>query len=215
MKEVIFKMTRTKRKLDEAKFFLDLLVSNENKDPDFDYFLSAFISSSRSVLWIMRAEYSELNGWEQWYISLDPTQEEKQFLKKINEIRVRSEKFDPLLTKILMNLGIPNEEMTKEIEKSLEQFHGKSVTFTIETIEESTDSQTYGVLDNGTVRFRGKVDSVVRGIEEFPDTDILEVCKDYFHRIEKIVNECIVKFTDDLQRRSNGRLQIKLNKRDS
>ena len=53
---------RTKHKLEEAKFFLEQLRANYGKLKKFDYFLSAFISSARSVTWVMRNEYSSVPG---------------------------------------------------------------------------------------------------------------------------------------------------------
>jgi hypothetical protein len=61
-------MTGTKLKVNEAKFFLEKMKESFQKQPDFDYYLSAFISSSRSVLWVMRCEFSKIHGWEEWII---------------------------------------------------------------------------------------------------------------------------------------------------
>ena len=76
-------MSRTRAKLNEARFFLgelertyyeyverlELLSKNNPEPPVCQYYLSAFISSARSVMWVMRSEYQNLGGWEEWYQS--------------------------------------------------------------------------------------------------------------------------------------------------
>ena len=59
-------MNHTQRKLDEAQFFVDELertyyeivvgkfATDNPKPPVCNYYFSAFISSARSVLWVMR-----------------------------------------------------------------------------------------------------------------------------------------------------------------
>jgi len=69
-------MGRTRQKLEEAAFFLakvkehyfDVLDEEEQARP-FLYYLSAFVSAARSVTWVMRSEYSALEGWATWYQS--------------------------------------------------------------------------------------------------------------------------------------------------
>ncbi len=57
----------TQFKLDEARFFLDHLAPNYGKERKFDFFLSAFISAARSVTWVMKAEYADVEGWAAWF----------------------------------------------------------------------------------------------------------------------------------------------------
>lgn len=56
----------TRHKLNEADFFLCELERNYLNYPDFEYFLSAFISSARAVLWIMESEYNSIKAWRTW-----------------------------------------------------------------------------------------------------------------------------------------------------
>ncbi|WIM38283.1 hypothetical protein PO903_16725 [Paenibacillus sp. PK4536] len=203
---------RTTRKFDEAKFFLDLLEENTNEDPQFDYFLNAFISSARSILWIMRAEFSDIKGWEQWFGSLNPSKEEISFLKKVNDMRVRSLKSDPLLTRVHMKVDILDGAFTEEVNEYLKRLDGKNVTFTIETLEEDIENQEYGIIEQGTVKLRGKVNGVVRALDDFPDRDILDICKEYYYQLKTIVDECLEKFSDKITVKNNGKLRIKMNK---
>jgi hypothetical protein len=89
---------RTSRKLEEAAFFLGRLAENYGKLKRFDFYLSAFISSARSVLWVMRNEYCGVDGWEDWYQARQPSDEERALLRGTNNLRVRLEKIAPLET---------------------------------------------------------------------------------------------------------------------
>ena len=57
--------SNTKLKLKEALFFLQKMETHVDIEPDFDFYLNAFVSSSRSVKWIMNKEYSKVEGWEE------------------------------------------------------------------------------------------------------------------------------------------------------
>src|SRR5687768_518490 len=89
---------KTRQKLEEAKFFLDQLEPNYGKAKKFDFLLSAYISAARSVLWIMRAEYGAVPGWQTWYASHKTTSEERALLKGTNDVRTRTLKREPLST---------------------------------------------------------------------------------------------------------------------
>lgn len=83
---------RTRRKLEEAKFFLDQLRPNYGKEKKFDFYLSAFISAARSITWVMGAEYGDVPGYKDWFDGLQPSEEEERLLKGTNTLRVRTQK---------------------------------------------------------------------------------------------------------------------------
>ena len=101
-------MRHTRHKLDEADFFLKKLDEHyydhandlsrgEVSPPTFSYYLSAFVSSTRSVTWVMRHEYNDIPGWREWYDANVPDEEQRVLLKIFNHLRVRSEKTEPLI----------------------------------------------------------------------------------------------------------------------
>ena len=53
------------QKLEEARFFFERMIDNQN-DPDFTYYLSAFLSAARSVLQILYKKCRE-QGKYSWY----------------------------------------------------------------------------------------------------------------------------------------------------
>jgi hypothetical protein len=59
-------MSDTQYKLEESKYFLDRTRENVNNPKYFSFNLSAFLSSSRSVTWVMQKEFSG-NEFDEWY----------------------------------------------------------------------------------------------------------------------------------------------------
>jgi hypothetical protein len=108
--------TKTRAKLEEARFFLTKIKENQQTFPDIQYYCSAFISSARSILWIMRSEYHGENGWDSWFESLKPKagSSEKKFITVLNDIRVRLEKLEPLRVGISLELRFPKESFSED-----------------------------------------------------------------------------------------------------
>src|SRR5579862_5196377 len=82
-------MTKTQKKLDEAKYFLDQLNVN---DPYFDYILSAFLNAARCTLWVMRHEFGKIPNWKEWFDAVEATAEEHALLAQTNQMRIDSAK---------------------------------------------------------------------------------------------------------------------------
>jgi hypothetical protein len=104
----------TQLKLDEARFFLDQLAPNYGKERKFHFFLSAFISAARSVTWVMKAEYADVEDWTTWFQSLAPPNKEAALLKGTTEVRNRAQKHSPLQTMTQLKvdgLTIPDAEL--------------------------------------------------------------------------------------------------------
>ena len=64
-------------------------------------------------------EFHGVDNWESWYQSKESNSEEALFLKKINDIRVRTEKISPIATHPQISLVIPKESATPELEQEL------------------------------------------------------------------------------------------------
>ncbi len=75
-------MTKTQKKLDEAKYFSNQL---RLEDPYFDYVLSAFLNAARSTFWVMRHEFAKIPGWEQWFDAAEASEEEQILLSETNQ----------------------------------------------------------------------------------------------------------------------------------
>ena len=161
----------TTEKLSEAKFFLEQIEANYLEHPAFDYFLGAFISSARSVLWIMRSEYNDIEGWESWYKSLEPSTSDEALLQKINVARIRTEKH----------------------RQELESMVSKTIEFSMRPVSVQDNLADLSPTNNG-VNFIGEIESIYRVLGELGDDDVLVVCREYFATIKNVVFECENRF---------------------
>ena len=184
----------TRRKLQEAKFFLGLLKPNYTKEQKFDFFLSAFVSAARSVTWVMRSEYSDTPGWSEWHRTRQLDSAEEQLFKGTTIVRNRTQKLGALKT--LMGATVAgvylangDEVAANNIFKQAAQdglpakIGGSSGKYTIELMIEGRPVVLYA----REVQFD-------RRLEEFPGKHILDVCKRYYESLAKLVNECEARF---------------------
>ena len=188
-------MSKTSEKLDEAGFFLKQLEANYFVHPALLYFTSAFISSARSVLWIMRNEYHDIEGWESWYESMRPTQNEDVLLKQINTEGVRTEKQAPLKANLRVDfvIPIPPGRDIEEVRHLLENYRNKALQVSAEMVDEGSENREFEVTENG-LKFTGKAEKVYIVLEDLADEDALEQCKKYYAILEKLVSECEERF---------------------
>ena len=190
-------MSKTIDKLGEAGFFLQQMETSYLEYPAFDYFCSAFISSARSVLWIMRSEYHDVEGWESWYTSLKPSSEEQALLKRVNAARVRTEKQSPLQTKFRVSIWIPKEQATDEIRQELERYTGQTLKVSVSELDSEDEAIDFSTND-ARISFLGQVEEVYRVLDELGDEDILDVGKEYYSTLSEIVAECERRFGQEL-----------------
>src|SRR5213083_573508 len=131
-------MGATKKKLDEARFFLLEMEANCFKHPTFDYYLSAFISASRSVLWVMQHEFANAVGWRPWYDSKTPDSEEASLLDGLNQLRLRAVKMETPEVQYQLGIRIPKTGVTRELEEFMETHSGQQVYVTFKPTEVQT-----------------------------------------------------------------------------
>jgi len=184
----------TRRKLQEAEFFLGFLKPNYTKEQRFDFYLSAFVSAARSVTWVMRSEYSDTPGWGAWYESRQLDSAEEQLFKGATIVRNRTQKIGALktlrgaaITGVYLANGdevAANNIFKQAAQEGLEaKIGGGSGKYTIEFMIEGRPTVLYA----REVQFD-------RRLEEFPGKHILDVCKRYYESLAKLVNECEARF---------------------
>jgi hypothetical protein len=181
-------MSRTRRKLEEATFFLEKMRSERSAHPDFDFYLSACVNAARSVTWIMRAEYLDIEGWETWFRTKEPTAEDQSLLRKLNDLRVRSVKTHPLEAKATLVFAIPPDRVTPELKESLKSAIGKKI---ILTAWEVSDGENEHLPDRVPASaFLTTFQGVGRQLDEFPGEDVVNVLNRYLSLLECLVAEC-------------------------
>ncbi len=77
--------------------------------PKFLYYLSAFVSSARSVPWVMRSEYAEVPGWERWFEGEEQLVEEQELLDSFTNLPLPSEGPEALPAQHRTSLAIESQ----------------------------------------------------------------------------------------------------------
>jgi len=181
-------MENTEFRLNESKFFLERMKdSKEDKSLEFEYHLNAYISSSRSVIWIMNSEYSKVNGWKKWNEDKGVSEELKKLLDGIVKMRNRSLKQKPL--KVTTYTTIGDDKNFCDINDVFKRFVGKKVAIEIETMKEKRNEFNF-YEDANRVEVSGKLKSSTT-VEEFKNKDIIDICIEYDAWLSIIVNECV------------------------
>lgn len=183
-------VTRTRYKLEEARFFLAHLEKDWRHVPQVDFYLSAFVSAARSVTWVMKAEFGHFPGWARWYESKKPSAAIRDLLRKMNDVRVRATKTEPLKTRTLANVTIPPEEVTPKVLAFLEA--GAIGQVQLEPIDPT--NTVFLVKVDGEVLAKAHLKSAEHGLPEFQGRDSKDVCREYLTELESLVTECHAKF---------------------
>ncbi len=184
------KATRTRFKLEEAKLFLAHLEEHWRHLPQVEFYLSAFVSAARSVTWVMKYEYGRKAGWHAWFDAKKPSNQVRELLRKMNDVRVRSTKSEPVRTRTTARVTIPPEQVTPEVERLLRP--GTDAKVHLEPTD-SSNTEAYVVVD-GRVLAKAKLEHAEHEIPEFEGRDAKDVCAEYLHELEALVTECEAKF---------------------
>jgi hypothetical protein len=187
-------MSRMEQKLNEADFFLNKLEKHYQDSPEVRYYLSAFISAARSVTWVMRSEYHERSGWNEWFTSKTPDEEELLFLKRINDLRVKTEKLGPIELHYMVSFVIPADSFTEELKELLEKNEGKNCKGLMTILDKNNLTKTDTVVGDNYCYTTLEFDRRYIALDGFGDDDILDICRKYYSMIKQLVNECELKF---------------------
>lgn len=180
----------TRTKLDEAKFFLTHVESNRFNPTDLGYYVSAFISSARSVLWVMRHEFAHTDGWLGWYSSKAPSPEESHFLENLNTLRVRAVKKETPSFDYKVEFKIPPGGLSEEGKEWLLSRSEEQLVITVFT----EDEQPPPLKPHPGITFEGRVENVYPSVSKFADDDIVKIGERYISWLSGLVDECESRF---------------------
>jgi hypothetical protein len=208
-------MTNTERKLDEARYFLGQL---DVEDPYFDYILSAYLNAARSTPWVMRNEFTHVDGWNEWYGGREGSKEEKEIFKAINDLRIKATKQEGIKTNyFLFDAILVDEEYYSTIKEFLKKDGRYKITITkkeelndtadeevnVDDSDVDNDSDFDDEIDDSdfddgdfsgkTYVIKGRKDSTIDQSKN-SRLEIHNLCKDYFALIENLVQECMARF---------------------
>lgn len=167
-------------KLDEAKYFLEQMKINVTDKQVFLYNLSAFLSSSRSITWVLQKEYSENPKFKKWYEEKKKEMEKDKLLRFFIEKRNYVIKESPIEPKGMTFIRVV-EQMTVEesITVSQKMPNGsQKVLFQTPKSEEKAKPKQ----PEAKIEFRWFFD-------EYPDKDIITLCENYYKKLEDILKE--------------------------
>ena len=156
---------------------------NNDIDPDFNYYLNAFISSARSVKWILNKEYSKITGWEEWNSKISLKNEEMNILKLITKLRNISLKERPIITNKEYILPIPEEIEIKENAR-----YNVVIVEENQICNEELKSALKQELKSYPISFTAKFE-FLRTLDE-SEEGILQICQNYYQWLDNIVSEC-------------------------
>lgn len=180
------KRSNTRLKLEEASFFQRHLDKHWRHIPQVDFYLSTFVSAARSVTWVMRYEYGKRPGWSEWFEEKKPEPHTRELLRKMNDVRVRSNKTEPIRTRTTAKVTISPDQITPELEYLLRD--GGKEQFRLQPTDAS-NTQAY-IMIGDRVLARATIDQAEHEIPEFEGRDAKDVCQDYLAELEALVSEC-------------------------
>jgi len=210
-------MSDTRNKFNEAIFFFERMkeyLKNKDKSSEFDYFLNAFVGSARSVLWIMKAEFSRNNEWNEWYNSIEIDAQIKHVFDITNQLRILSVKYSPIKSEEQWTF-IPDEK-SKEVFYDIWERANKGL---IGIYLKDDNGNLHKLIDKRkseeTVEGDSKYDSAedledkckimatmqlhkFRGIDAQNgySLDVMAICEDYISILGNIVSDCEKHFAD-------------------
>jgi len=166
-------------KLDETKYFLEQMRLNIKDRRAFKHNLSAFLSSGRSVTFVLQNEYAENTKFREWYE------------KKKEEMKT-----DNLLNFFVNKRNYVIKEGPVELRGKifLEVHDAITISESVTVIKKRPDGTEEIVHQTEPeIKARAKPKEIKSSyqlfFEDYPDKDILTLCEEYVERLTKIVEE--------------------------
>jgi len=166
---------RESEKIEEARFFCSQMAKKENEE-HFGYYLSAFLTSSRSILQYALEEAKSKTGGQGWYDVEVSNSKIIQFLKDKRDVNIHCE---PLTLK---------RDIALELSETIHLGEEVSITITdkdgnIKGRSTSKFQPFKSALSKGFVSIRHKFDDW-KG-----DEDVLFICEQYLNDLEELVKD--------------------------
>jgi hypothetical protein len=176
-------MTKTREKLNEAKYFLTQMTSQVDNRETFRYCLSAFLAASRSVTYIMQKEFGKVRGFADWYES------KRREMEKDLLMKLMKEKRDVTIHQVLINA-----------KRDMKVTINASVVFTDEIVavikrrdgteerkkyRDEKPSSSSKPKDNVEVEYRWYFDDFPS-----PPFDIITLSENHVAKLDSLVSEC-------------------------
>jgi hypothetical protein len=175
-------MSEARSKLETARFNLAQLVKNSEDPKRLTHYLNDFLSSARSVTWVLKKEFSGKTNFTAWYNAkiqrIDPEKDFALFVKLRNisekERNVRPNPIIGTTDTIYLKDRYTNRLYDRD-GNLINEFTGPSEIREIPKPKKKVERSWF--------------------FQERPDDDAIQLCERYYSKLEDIVNECEQKFS--------------------
>ena len=176
----------TKRKLEEAKYFLKQMQKNKNQYHPFIYNLSAFLSAARSITFFMQKLYKKAPNFNKWYnLKQNEMKKDKDF-DFFNDMR---------LATVHTTSVIPNQTLTHNkpekisiADSILIQQVDKNGKIIVQRNINSKNAKASKISENQSSF------ELIWMFKERSDRTVLQLCEAHIKKLEKLVIECEEKY---------------------
>jgi hypothetical protein len=163
-------------KIKEAKYFYSQMVKTKEHSEEFKFNLSAFLSSSRSVLqYALREAEIKIDG-KKWYDKQVTNDNVIKFLRDKRDINIHEE---PLTTKRLVTIELSSTiHISDSVSISVKDKNGN-----IKSQSTSEFQPLKSAVENNLISIEYKFD------DWEGDEDVLHICEEYLKKIEIIIED--------------------------
>jgi hypothetical protein len=173
-------MTGTRDKLNEARYFLELMAANQNQREPLKYCLSAFLAAAQSITWFLQKEYDKTAGFKSWYEQQRERMKSDETMKVLHDKRVVTTHREPLDPHAHVNLTISDTiTISDSASVIVHDSKGNEVTH----IETERPSKQASEPKPSTAEWKWYFD-------EIPGRDLLSVCTEYLGKMDTPVTQC-------------------------
>lgn len=186
--------TDTREKLNETLYFLKQMEAKQPERDNFKFNLSAFLSAARSITLIMQKEFSKVPDFNNWYEGIAiGKDEEMKFFNRKRILTIHQKPVKPR-ARVDVNICVPTANITINaysptvITTKADEIIGQRVE------PEQISSKATSTSDK-SISMGESVTTWRWYFEEFPDMDVLTLCKEHSKKLEALVSECESLFT--------------------
>ena len=173
-------MTGTRGKLNEARYFLELMAANQNQRESFEYCLSAFLSAAQSVTWFLQKEYDKTAGFKSWYEQQRERLRSDETMKVLHDKRVVTTHCEPLAPHAHVNVTTSDAiTISDSAVVVVHDSRGNEVS----RIEAERPSRQAPEPKPSTAEWKWYFD-------EIPGRDLVTVCTEYLGKMDTLVAQC-------------------------
>jgi hypothetical protein len=183
-------MHLVKRKLTEAKFFLDLLAKQTERE-NFENYLSAFLTACRSVSMIMLEEFKKIRDFEQWLKNELDSNPPMKFMQRKRNISVHQKPLHPhgqtnvsISESVSVSCSVVSIQL---IDKDGNVVNSKAS----QTAPLSQPSSTEGINSDSDTNMSIQY---LWYFDDYPSVDVLTLCKQFYDEAANLVSCCEIRY---------------------